>query len=664
MKKLILTIAVVLVSLFSKAQPTISSVNPLKARIDSIVTITGTNYVAHVDSNIVYFGPVKAEVVFATTTQLKVKVPIGAGHQPISVTTRALTATDNMPFNVLFPAQGILSTGSFPTKIDSITSNTPYRIVTTDFDGDGRPDVIFGHGLPASIQGFTIYRNTSAQNTFSLAAKQVFNTGSINARIYTADIDGDGKKDIIAPNSFNQSFSVYRNTSTIGNISFAPRVNFLTALGTQPTFAHINDIDGDGKLDVVTANYPVNGFQIFRNTSTIGTISFNTPLDYTTQGTYPTDIAIADLNNDGKKEIIIGNSQNINVSIFRNVSTVGDIILATPFQYAVTMTLHGLGIADLNNDGKLDIIAADFSNSGSSIYANTITVLQNNAVNGASFNASSFNAGVPFTVGSGSSDIKIDDLNGDGKTDILVGNFQSTFVTILSNNSNANSSIALSNPINISTGSQAAFVENCDLNLDGKPDIISSNYGSNTISFLISNMAVLSNENLISFTAQSIEKNALLKWQLDDTKDIESLMIQHSKNAINWKDIYVTKSFSNRQEFVHEDLTESVNYYRLVQYTKTGKFLYSDIKVLNNSKFQQNNVLIYPNPAKNAIVVSSKNAIKEIVITDIHGNQMATFVCNNPTSCFLSLLSFQKGTYLVKTTTTKGMAEVYKLIVQ
>ena len=177
-------------------------------------------------------------------------------------------------------------------------------------------------------------------------------------------------------------------------------------------------------------------------------------------------------------------------------------------------------------------------------------------------------------------------------------------------------------------------------------------------------MTLLTNENLISFTAQSIEKNALLKWQLDDTKDIESLMIQHSKNAINWKDIYVTKSFSNRQEFVHEDLTESVNYYRLVQYTKTGKFLYSDIKVLNNSKFQQNNVLIYPNPAKNAIVVSSKNAIKEIVITDIHGKQMATFVCNNPTSCFLSLLSFQKGTYLVKTTTTKGMAEVYKLIVQ
>ncbi len=648
MKKLLVFLFTVAYFTNVQAQPTITNVFPLQAKIDSIVTITGTNFSTTAANNIVYFGAVKATVTNATNTQLQVKVPLGASYAPISVTTNALTATANMPFDVLFDAQGTLSAGSFPVKIDSST-NTPYRVLAADLDGDGKPEIVFGNATNAATPGFSIFRNTTLNDCLSFGQQNVISTGNSNQRIHVIDIDGDGKKDIVAFNYDGESFSIYKNTSVIGNISFSSRIDFTTMSGTNTTYANIDDIDGDGKPDIVVSNYPLNGFEIYRNLSTVGNINFDTRLDYTTQGTYPTEIAIADLNNDGKKDIVIGNSQQYTVSVFQNVSTVGNILLATSKNYAVTLGVHGIGIADLNNDGKLDIVTADFATPGAATYATTITVLQNNTTAGSSFNANSFLTKVPYTVGSGSLDIKFGDLNGDGKTDVLVGNYMSPYISLLTNNSNTGGNISLASTININTGNQAGFVESCDLNLDGIPDIIASNYGSNTISVLTNSLPVLTNENLLSFTATAKEKNVLLAWQLTNIADIDKLTLQYSTNAKNWENSYSNKYVVNKQEYLHTNTSNGNNYYRLLQTTKTGKQWYSEVRTLN-FKLQASNILLYPNPSNNGLFTVQldklpttklnykiANTLGQIVRTGIVNSQYTSIDCSQ----------LPKGNYLL-----------------
>ncbi len=124
----------------------------------------------------------------------------------------------------------------------------------------------------------------------------------------------------------SNTVSVFRNTSTSGSItagSFAAKVDFTT--GTDPYGIAIGDIDGDGKPDLVVANYSSNTVSVFRNTSTSGSIttgSFAAKVDFTT-GTDPYGVAIGDI--EGKPDLVVTNSGSNTVSIYRNTSTSGSI---------------------------------------------------------------------------------------------------------------------------------------------------------------------------------------------------------------------------------------------------------------------------------------------------------------------------------------------------
>src|SRR5258708_995773 len=123
--------------------------------------------------------------------------------------------------------------------------------------------------------------------------------------------------------------SVFRNTSTaMGSVAFAARVDYIT--GANPHSVSIGDLDGDGKSDMVAANAGSNTVSILRNTSTIGSIGFAGKVDYAT-GTTPNSVSIGDLDGDGKADLAVSNTgvNNSSVSGFRNTSTVGGAILYT-----------------------------------------------------------------------------------------------------------------------------------------------------------------------------------------------------------------------------------------------------------------------------------------------------------------------------------------------
>src|SRR5207302_1814480 len=160
----------------------------------------------------------------------------------------------------------------------------------------------------------------SAPGTVALAPKVDFVTTNGPHDIAVADIDGDGKPDVVTPNygafASGNTISVLRNTSTPGTIALAAAVNFTTAPG--PT------------------DLAVGG--VFRNTSTPGAISFAAAA-YVDVGAGPREVAIGDLDGDGRPEIVVsnygGNGTSNVVSVLRNLSAPGTIAFAPKASYPV-----------------------------------------------------------------------------------------------------------------------------------------------------------------------------------------------------------------------------------------------------------------------------------------------------------------------------------------
>ena len=455
--------------------PTITVVNPSSATVGSTVTITGTNFNTTSANNIVFFGATQATVTAATATQLTVTVPAGATYAPIT----ELNSGTNMScfgisnFNPIYsPAKTNITSTDFATKVDLIAGSGPRTVAIGDLDGDGKPDLVEVNSNTTTI---SVFRNITSAGTLtsgSFAAKVDFTVGSGPVAVIVGDIDGDGKPDLIVTNGSSNTVSVLRNTSTSGTISFATKVDFTTSTGTFAVA--IGDLDGDGKLDLAVSNNSVNNVSILRNTSTIGNISFATHIDFAT-GTGPLYLAIEDIDGDGMPDISVTNANSNTVSVLRNLSTIGTINFGTHSDFATGSVPISLAVGDLDGDGHPDIVVTNQT-------SNTISVLYNTSTSG----NPSFATKVDFAGGSATNIPTIGDMDGDGKPDIIVCNRTANSVSVFRNTSTSGSitSNSFAGKVDYTVGTSPYSVAVGDLDGDGRPDIVTANLGANTVSIL------------------------------------------------------------------------------------------------------------------------------------------------------------------------------------
>lgn len=464
--------------------PVVQGFGPTSGPVGSSVNISGSGFNGSPSNNTVYMGATKAAVTAASSNALTVTVPKGTSYEPFSVTSNGLTGYSVTGFSPRFGQFGTngFTASSFNIYQEFYAANfvNPTEITITDFDNDGWPDM--STVLSSQV---AIYRNTSSLGNISFASYQAFNYNAGSTRsMSAADIDGDGKKDLVLSNGGNNNIVVLRNTSTTGNINFAPPVyvattNYCGALC-------VGDFDNDGKTDVaMTSTQPGNNtVYFFRNNSTQGSIAFasNGSLSI---GNWLHRLMAADIDGDGKTDVAVveANFPNNLLRILRN-TTVGSSFSFVPSSgFAVQGTvgnnyLESLAGGDADGDGKMDIAVASAANSTVSVFRNSSTV-----------GNIAFAARTDLATGQSPVALAFTDLDGEGRPDLMVVPYNESFCQVL-RNVGTTGSLVFEPAVNYATANYlySSAIAAADLDGDDKPDLALPNrYGSPTSIFVFKN---------------------------------------------------------------------------------------------------------------------------------------------------------------------------------
>ncbi len=370
---------------------------------------------------------------------------------------------------------GIINSASFAAKVDFITNDFPKSLAIGDIDGDGKLDLVVANlGFLGNGTTVSVLKNQSTKGTIdssSFAPKVDFTTGTAPVSVAIGDLDGDGKLDL-AVNNGSATVTILKNTSANGSISFAANPDLST--GNQPFSVAIGDLDGDSKPDLAVASFGNNTVSVLRNTSIDGFISFATQLAFATD-LVPLSTAMADLDGDGKPDLVAANG-NKTISVLRNISTNGNTLFANKVDFSAGNAPFSLAVADLDGDGKLDLVVTNQND-------NTISILKNTSTPGI-INNSSFATKIDFATGNVPLSVAIGDIDGDGKPDLAVTNNSNNTVSLFRNTSTSgtidNSSFAAK--VDFPTGNAPFSVTIGDIDGDGKPDLAVTNFNSSTVS--------------------------------------------------------------------------------------------------------------------------------------------------------------------------------------
>ena len=238
-----------------------------------------------------------------------------------------------------------------------------------DLDGDGRNDI----AVASFNSGISIIKNTSVTSLLSFGAPVVY-AGSAVA-LATGDIDGDGKPDIVTTGSIGTSYGplCLRNTSTSGTISFAAPVS-ASAPGFSLNGRNISlaDLDNDNKLDMIITG-DTTYYAIFMNTSTPGNISFAPRIVYKSTGIGYGGVA-GNLSGDARPDYMARGTSYNGFSITRNISVPGTLHMENPVVIGPADPYNS-HLADFDGDGRMDIVITRDANGASiSVFQNTMGI--------------------------------------------------------------------------------------------------------------------------------------------------------------------------------------------------------------------------------------------------------------------------------------------------
>ncbi|MGH9882264.1 MAG: FG-GAP repeat domain-containing protein [Pyrinomonadaceae bacterium] len=317
---------------------------------------------------------------------------------------------------IVLPGKG---NGQFASPISTTTvSDSPGEIALGDVNGDAKLDVAIAthdsYGvlllLGDAKGGLTVAPNSPIMmkvgdhpHTHGLAV---------------ADMNRDNKLDLVTVNNADNDVSIALGDGR-GNFTRAPRSPF--AVGPSPYPLAVGDVNGDGQLDIVataTATGPLRAQQLPRSRALTLLLSDGQGGFRSTQLPLRTGepwfAVIADLNGDRKPDIVATHHDLNELTVMLGDGR-GGFVEAPPSPFDFGHHLFHAVVADVNRDGKMDVLAAA---------GDSVRVMLGDGRGG-------FKAGPPIVTGRGAWRLALGDFNGDGKMDVATSNSEANTVSVL-----------------------------------------------------------------------------------------------------------------------------------------------------------------------------------------------------------------------------------------
>ena len=301
--------------------------------------------------------------------------------------------------------------GVFGSNATYAVFDYPLSVVAADVNGDGWVDLVC---VCPGANGLMVLTNNGSGSFVNAGTYYV---GRIfNGSFMVTDVNGDGMADLVYPRGGN----VLTNA---GNGIFVAAPSLPPAPGILSScFAVAADVNGDGKTDLIDVD-DTHSFSYMRVLTNNGDGTFTLCSSNTLATSLPSVGTIADINGDGKVALVVPDDSSGSGHTLAVLTNNGDGVFGSNATYAVDRGPLCVIAVDVQGDGRVDLISANLSNS-----YGTLTVLTNNGSGG-------FGSNSTLTVGHFPLSVVAADVNGNGKLDLICANANDNTLSVLINNS-------------------------------------------------------------------------------------------------------------------------------------------------------------------------------------------------------------------------------------
>ncbi len=350
-----------------------------------------------------------------------------------------------------------------PPSLFNTNTTTRKSFAVGDFNKDGNLDVVTANSNGGNI---SLFRGNGL-GSFASPTQFSAGTGSAPYHAIAADFNGDGWLDVATANNGNATFSVLLNNQVGG---FSPFTSFATA--SQPRYLAVGDFNNDSFFDIAVANYNSNSLSI-RLGDGLGGFGGSTAVPTSFFGaSNPSSVITNDFNRDGNADLAVTMNTGNRVLIFEGDGT--GSFPSTPKSFAVGVKPVSIITNDFNGDGLLDLAVANQNNTNS---IGSVSVLPGTV------NAPFFGASTAYSANINPTSITSGDFNGDGILDLAlaqqgaIGNAGNMSVFI----GTGSGTFLTRNDYAPNAGGRPQGIAAADFDKNGILDIVTANGGVNNV---------------------------------------------------------------------------------------------------------------------------------------------------------------------------------------